>query len=266
MKLPYKDPNSHKGQKGKVIVIGGSAKYYGAPILTALGAEKAGADLINVYLPSEHMNTAKNYSLNLFLNPFHQENLSNHDVDKIIENANSCDAVVIGNGLDTNAETKLAIIEILKLVKTNIVIDAEAIVPEILSINSNGKWVLTPHQAEFKRLYGNDFTPVFAKEMAQKYNHTLCIKGKLDYVISEKSLYENHTGCPEMRVGGTGDVLAGIIASYIAQGLEPLEACRSAIYYYGNAGIELNLKKNNFTAYDLIKFYPKYLASIKHKF
>ena len=260
MEIPKRISTSHKGEIGKVLIISGSYRYYGSPILCALGAEVAGADLITLYLPEEHKNTAKQYALNFFLNSFVRNTLGFEDVGMIIDAAKHNDAMIIGPGLGNDQDTKKAIIEILSEITIPIVIDAEALFPEILNIKRSVPWILTPHHGEFTRVFNTLPTPENVQAMARKYSFTLVVKGHVDIISNGQELYLNKTGCSQMRVGGTGDVLAGIIGSFIAQKIEPYEASCSATYHYGKAGEELSTGQWSFSSYDLAKYFPSYLS------
>ena len=203
-KLPTHHKNSYKGHAGKVLIVGGSEEYYGAPILAALGAENSGADLITLFLPSEHVQTAKNYSLNLFLKKFKNSFLSKDNVPHILKEALNHHALIIGNGIGKNKKTVEAVLKILESITIPVIIDAEALIPEIL-----------------------------------------------------KTKNQNETGCSEMKVGGTGDVLAGIVGSFISQGLDPYMACCSAAYYFGKCGEALVKNTRYISAYDLASAFGK---------
>lgn len=281
IKPPKHKESIHKGEIGRILVIGGSPKYYGAPILTGLAAEASGADLIHVYTCHKNLEVAKKYSLNFFLHSFPENPgyLSLHDVKKIQQL--EVDSIVIGNGMGDDFDAKKAMLAIINSDKP-IIIDGDALVPELLKIYNPEKhqWVLTPHHGEFKRVFGVNATPDRIEEMAKKYQLNLCVKGKVDYMIacndfkinnlgllengyeinSDMILYENNTGINKMRVGGTGDALAGIIASYIGQGFSALQAFVVATNLFGSAGEALASESYNFTARSLIKFYPKFVS------
>ncbi|CAL7962928.1 ADP-dependent (S)-NAD(P)H-hydrate dehydratase [Alphaproteobacteria bacterium] len=263
--LPTWDLESHKGQSGRVVIVGGSVQYYGAPIFVALGAEAAGADLIDVCLPREHIGTAKRWSLNFFLHPFADENLSCNDIENVCSVAKNADAVVIGNGVGTASETQKAVLAILDNIHDKpVVIDAEALIPAILDVYKKDRhcWVLTPHKGEFMKLFNLSPTTQNVNNTANKFHFTICLKGIADYITSGKEFYENHTGIPQMRVGGTGDVLAGIMACYLAQNLPPFVAAKLSAYFFGKCGEALAKKAHSFSAYQLLKFYPRFLRGL----
>lgn len=261
-KLPTRKKDSHKGEVGKVIIVGGSDRYYGAPILSALGAEKSGADLINLVLPSQHIEAAKSYSLNLFLKSYIKQDLSLEDVDGIVNLAVKNHAMLIGPGIGDNSETKEAVLEILKRSSCPIVIDAQALIPEILEISKKSNWIITPHKQEFKRVFNCDADKQNIIAVAKEYKINILLKGATDIIVDDNGeVSENARGCPEMRVGGTGDVLAGIVTSWVAQGMSCMEACVGACYYFCAAAEAFRKRQRYFSAHDLVKFFPRFLKS-----
>lgn len=263
--LPVRKKDSHKAQQGRVMVIGGSKKYYGAPILAALGAEHAGADLITLALPKIHEQTAKSYSLNFFVDTFSDgEGVTTADLVVLSRLAAECDALVIGNGMKVTSGNIAGIIRVLKEVHIPVVLDAGALQSEIIDSVKSRKshCVITPHSREFERVFCTAASKQSIQRVASEKNLTICLKGMIDCIAGHNQFYENETGVPEMRVGGTGDGLAGIIASYIAQGIEPFKACCLAVYYYGKCGEKLAKQQKTFTALELIKSYPKLIIEV----
>lgn len=257
---PIRSPQSHKGQYGKVLVVGGSPDYYGAPILTALGAEYSGADLITLCLPEAHNSIAKNYSLNFFIKNFKNELLTDKDVDDILLYSQNYHVLAIGNGLGKHLKTQTAVLKILTKLTIPVIIDAEALFPEILNINAHKRdWILTPHSKEFERVFQIETSVQNIKAQAKEHDLTILVKGPVDYIATKNDFYENHTGCAQMRVGGTGDVLAGIIANYRAQNFSSFQAACAGAYHYGKAGEKLAEKQDCFSARSLAKFFAKKL-------
>jgi hydroxyethylthiazole kinase-like uncharacterized protein yjeF len=281
MKTPKHIKSIHKGQLGRVLVVGGSPKYYGAPILTGLSAEAAGADLIHIYTCHKHIEAIKKYSLNFFIESFpeHPGSLSLYDVKKIQQL--EIDVIAIGNGMGHDFDAKKAMLAIINSDKP-VMIDGDALVPELLKIYNpkKHKWILTPHHGEFQRVFGVDATTDNIEAIAREHSLNLCVKGKIDYIIAcndfkidsygllenghdinrEMLLHSNNTGVNQMRVGGTGDALVGIISSYIAQGFSALQSMIVATHLFGLAGQALAVASVSFTARALIKSYPKYIA------
>lgn len=251
--FPSKPADSHKGETGIVTIVAGCAKYYGAPIICALGAQAAGADLINLHLPQEHTETAKNYSLNFFLKPFVSPvSLGLRDIGIVINDIAHSHCLVIGPGLGADPDTKRAICLALGEASIPTVIDAEALIPEILSVERRSEWLLTPHKGEFERLFEIEATAVNVATMARKHHLTIIVKGQQDIICSPEQSYINDTGCPQMRVGGTGDGLAGILGGFIAIAGFNFNNIISAVHLYGLAGESCATEMHSFTAYELI--------------
>ncbi len=251
-----RDPKSHKGQNGKVMIIGGNEWFHGAPILCSLGAENSGADLIFPILPACHAQVARTYSLNFIIHSFKETHLTTKDLDFILEMSQKVDTVVIGPGLGENPKTQKAIIKLLHELEKPIVIDASAInysnsLPKIS--------ILTPHRGEFKKLTNEEPTPENVQKWATNLNATIVCKGPEDIIANEHEVIINKTGTPKMTVGGTGDVLSGVIGGLIAQEVEPIEACRVATHVMGRAGEILSEQEHGIKAEHIAKMLPRML-------
>lgn len=238
------------------MVIGGNEHFHGAPILSALGAENTGVDLVYPFIPPCHAHVARTYSLNFIVHYFAKTHLSLKDVKPIIKMSENVDAVVIGPGLGTLSETQKAIKSLLKEFQKPTIIDASAlmytnILPEIS--------ILTPHRGEFKRLTGEDPTADNVQKWAVNLGCTIVCKGPKDIIANEHEIIVNETGTPLMTVGGTGDVLAGFIGGLIAQGYESMEACQTATYVLGKAGESIAHHHCGLKAHDLTKMIPSLL-------
>lgn len=235
------------------MIIGGCEHFHGAPILCALGAENSGADLIFPFIPRCHAEAAKQYSLNFIIRTFEKDHLTEKDVKPILHFSQNVDAVVIGPGLGDDPETKKAIKSLLKKLEKPTVIDADALIyTNILPKVS----VLTPHRGEFKTISGEDATIQSVQKWAKHLETTILVKGPEDIIAGKTKVIVNHTGNPLMTVGGTGDVLSGLIGGLMAQGLEPAEACRVGANTMGLAGDYLAETKASLRAIDLADLLP----------
>jgi hydroxyethylthiazole kinase-like uncharacterized protein yjeF len=257
LEFPFRDPLHHKGQVGKVLIIAGSQKYHGAPIFNALGVESAGADLISLYLPSQHVELAKAKCLNTFINPFVKGDLGLKDIGLILEEAKNYHCVLIGSGIGTEADTKKAVNMILQELTVPVVIDGDALQPDIIVLPKKAPRVITPHAGEFQRIFSIKASEENVKTMAASHDLIILQKSVVDVISSPKDTYLNNTGCNQMRVGGTGDALAGICASFISQGATPFDAASSAAYYFGNAGKSLTETQRYFSTEMLIRHFAK---------
>ncbi|OYT49050.1 MAG: bifunctional ADP-dependent NAD(P)H-hydrate dehydratase/NAD(P)H-hydrate epimerase [Desulfurococcales archaeon ex4484_42] len=266
---------SHKGQAGKVLVIGGSETFTGAPTLSALAALRTGSDLAYVAAPSRAADVIATYSPNIItiklegsdhLIPQHL-NILKHWIDR-------ADCIIIGPGLGLNPESEEAFIEITKYTRElnkPLVIDADGI--KHLARNKDviyDKIILTPHSGEFKKLTGMDLpderdlwrrAEVVKKACKELGNPTILLKGPIDVISDGSRVKFNKTGAPAMAVGGTGDVLSGIAASLLAKGLEPFVAGYLAAFINGLAGaVAYKEIGEGITPTDILDRIPKVIA------
>ena len=240
--------DSHKGDNGKIMIIGGSEMFYGAPILSALGAEHSGVDLVFPFIPPMHTDAAKTYSLNFIIQPFTENHLTMKDVKSILNFSKKTDSVVIGPGLGTNPKTKEAVKAILTHLSVPTVVDASA----LMFLNTFPKTtVLTPHRGEFKELTGDDPTPKNVQKWAKDLKVTIVCKAPEDIIADEDELAINKTGNALMTVGGTGDILSGVIGGFMAQGMKPFDAGRYATEMLGKIAQDIASVQGNLRAIQL---------------
>src|SRR6185295_7045426 len=152
MKLPLRKADSHKGQNGKVLVIGGNEVFHGAPLLTARGAEKSGVDLVFVAVPPAQALPLKMANTNFIVHEFSGAHLRAQDIPLLLSIADQVDLVAIGNGLGKEPETQAALLSCLAQMRKSLVLDGESLFPEIFTVQSRNSWILTPHEGEFMRL------------------------------------------------------------------------------------------------------------------
>jgi NAD(P)H-hydrate epimerase len=270
--LPKRKKGSHKGDNGKVLVVGGSELYYGAPVLAGLAVLNSGADLVYLAVPEINFNVTRVFSPDLIVRKYPGDYLNSKAIDQILDIAEDCDSLVIGPGLGLREETKEAIFKILEKTKIPVVIDADGIKalkdkPDILKrLNA----VITPHPGEFKILTGEELPKDIEErkgiisKYAKKLQSVVLLKSPIDIIASPDGKAKlNPTGNAGMTGGGTGDVLAGLTASLIAQGLDIFNATSCAAFINGAAGDELYERKGYaFTASDLIDELPYTLKEI----
>ncbi|MFW6121827.1 MAG: NAD(P)H-hydrate dehydratase [Petrotogales bacterium] len=258
---------SHKGDNGSVLIIGGGP-YVGAPALSAMAAMRTGADLAFVATPKRCWQPVASFSPNLIVNDLHSDFLTPLDIPIIEQMLYRCTAAVIGPGLGTSKETKEAIVKIVELIIAQnkpLVIDADAIHPvgQHLDIIKNSRTVITPHSGEFKKLTGVDLPTDIddrvktIKEWAEKLGTTIFLKGYVDILSDGKRVKLNKIHNEAMTVGGTGDVLTGIIGALLSKGVEPFNAARIAAFLNGESGNEAFHKKfYGLVATDIIEEIP----------
>ncbi|MFB6223061.1 MAG: NAD(P)H-hydrate dehydratase [Haloarcula sp.] len=233
-----RDPASHKGDNGEVLVVGGGP-YTGAPALAAQAALRRGADLVRVACPVGVASEIQSYSENLILRPFDGDHLAPAHVDRLAELAADHDTLVVGPGLGDADATLDAVGDLLGAFGGTAVVDADAlsVVPDI---ETDAELVCTPHQGELRGMGGEsasdwqertDLVESFAADLGQ----TLLVKGPYDIISDGDRTRVNRTGNPGMTVGGTGDVLAGVTGA-LACGQDAIDAAAIAAYTVGNVG------------------------------
>lgn len=228
----------HKGDSGRVLVIGGGA-FSGAPALSALAALRAGADIVTVAAPKSVSSIIASFSPDLIVHPLSGDRLSEDDIPFISSIIDKFDVVAIGMGLGTDDRTYEAIKKIVRLC-SKAVIDADALIPDILSIGHKDL-ILTPHAAEMQRISGTELPGDIkersgaVKNFAGENSVTVLLKGVIDMISNGEEVFANRTGNAGMTVGGTGDVLAGLVAALYAKH-NSLQAACAAAFINGSAG------------------------------
>lgn len=257
--------SSHKGENGVVMVIGGSWMYHGAPFLSAMAALRCGVDLAYIAAPEKVVPSIRALSPTIIAIPLTDVKLTRGAVRRALKMISKVDAIVIGPGLESGSEPgiELLVKEAIALGK-GIVLDAAALYPGILRYVSGRKVVLTPHAGEFKRLFGVEVPRDLERrvklvtESAKERGVTILLKGNVDVISNGIETTINRTGSPAMTTGGTGDVLSGIVAAFLAWGLDPFKAAASAAWINGKAGELATSKKGlHIIATDLIDEIPE---------
>lgn len=261
MSFMLRDSASHKGENGKVAVIGGSRTQHGAPLLAALAAETTGVDLLFVLLPAIHEDVAKQAALNLQVHPFLENDLSPRDVRPILELLASMDSAVIGPGITRTPPALSAMEKIVAGSPCPLVLDASALQASILALFPGRTAVFTPHLGELERL---NVSQEDLARTAMERHVTIHQKGVIDRIADpEGTIQEVHGGNAGLSVGGTGDVLAGLIAGFLAQRLEPPEACALASKLLKQSADTLKEERGYaYTAHDIIRRLPSALQEL----
>lgn len=261
---------SHKGDNGLVLIIGGGP-YIGAPALSGLAALRTGVDLVYIATPKRSWKSIAAFSPNFIVTDLQKDIVTSADVPIISNLLKKCTAVILGPGLGSAPETKEAIVSIIQQViqeKKPLVIDADAIKPAGEHIQSieNTPTVLTPHVGEFKKLTGISLSQNIDERIhdvhtwAHTHNLTIFLKGYIDVLTDGTQVKLNKVHNEAMTVGGTGDVLAGIIGALLSKGVQPFQAIRIAAFLNGEAGNEAFKKKSyGLLATDIIEEIPSVL-------
>jgi len=268
--------NNHKYNNGKVFVLAGSKGLTGAAYLCSQSTLKSGSGAVILGTP-ESMNIILARKLTevmtLPLPETNETTLSLSAYIKIQEKIKWCDCLLVGPGVSKNPETTELIAKVIIENDVPIVLDADGLqaFKKIEYKEKKNKIILTPHFGEFASMLNisteelkSDFYAI-AKKFAKKYNVILVLKGSPTIITDGDSFYINSTGNPSLATAGSGDVLAGIIASFYSRNKNSLNSALTGVFIHGRcADILLNTRKANFTtiASDLIKTIPDSIKSI----
>ena len=242
--LPDRDPWGHKGNFGKILLLCGSRGFTGAAYLSAMGALRSGAGLTFLGVP-ESIYAIEAVKLNepvVFSLPERDGKLSADAIPEILCRLPQMDAVLVGPGLGQSEGTFAAVKAVLEKAQCPVVLDADGI--NVIAGHKNilrgrtAPTILTPHDGEFARMWGQvgENRMESAMTAARDANCILLLKGHETCITDGIHCYRNRTGNPGMAVGGSGDVLSGIIVSLLGQGIAPLEAAAMAAWLHGAAG------------------------------
>lgn len=242
--LPDRNPWAHKGDFGKILLLCGSRGYTGAAYLAAMGALRSGAGLVYLGVP-ESIYGIEAVKLNeaiVFSLPECDGKLSVEALDEILERLAKMDAVLIGCGLGQSEDVQCIVKEVLKKADCPVVLDADGInvISQHMNVVRGRKHptILTPHDGEFRRFAGDIGSDrlTSAMDAASGNNCIVLLKGHETIITDGFNHYRNTTGNPGMAVGGSGDLLAGMITALLGQGIAPLEAAACAAFLHGAAG------------------------------
>lgn len=267
--LPDRDPWGHKGNFGKVLLLCGSKGFTGAAYLASMGALRCGSGLVFLGVP-ESIYAIEAIKLNepvVFSLPDEDGKLSEQAISDILQRLKSVDAVLIGCGLGISPGTAAVVQAVLENARCPVVVDADGIT--VLSSHKDvlrGRaypTILTPHDGEFLR-FGGSFGKdrmTSAAHYAREWNCILLLKGHRTCITDGSVHYRNTTGNPGMAVGGSGDVLAGMIVSLLGQGIPPLEAAACGAFLHGMAGDVCagKLGQYGMLPTDMLNFLPRLL-------
>ena len=257
--------SSRKGDNGIVLVVGGSYIYHGAPILSSIAALRCGTDLVYTCIPKINVTPTRSISPNLIVIPLVDQKLTRGAVNKLVGALpRNLDSATIGMGLAIQERNSLLV-----LVKSfldrdvRLSLDASALVPEVLPLLKNKNVVVTPHAGEFKRLFGelppNSKTQriKLVEKNAKEYGITVLLKGATDVISNGNTTYLYEKKIPAMTVGGTGDVLSGLVAGMLSKSRNALESAASAAFINGLAGKSAQKKLGlHMTSMDLLDEIP----------
>ena len=242
--LPDRDPWGHKGSFGKILLLCGSRGFTGAAYLAAMGALRCGAGLVFLGVP-ESIYAIEAVKLNepvVFPLPDADGKLSEEAIPEILERLPNMDAVLIGCGMGQSEGTLAVTKAVLEHAECPVVVDADGI--NVLAQHRDilrGRaypTILTPHDGEFVRLGGviGQDRMAAAQSLAEDLDCIVLLKGHETCITDGCVSYRNRTGNPGMAVGGSGDILAGMITALLGQGIAPVEAAAAGAWLHGAAG------------------------------
>jgi len=275
-KLAPREAESHKGDYGRVLIIGGSRGMAGAPALAGMSALRSGAGLVTLAVPRSIQATVASFEpsyMTLGFGEAEDDALSRDSKFELSDLTHYKSAVALGPGLSLSEElhTPKLVQDLYAEVARPMIVDADglnALVTNLESLETpGGPRILTPHPGEFARLTGLAAQCETEKRAAQAGE--LCrldvceqtivvLKGHQTIITDGRQYSVNETGNPGMATGGTGDCLTGIITALVAQGLSPWEAARLGVHVHGLAGdlAAEQVGQVSLIASDLVSFLP----------
>lgn len=262
---PPRKATAKKGDSGTVLVVGGSHFYHGAPVFTSMAALRSGTDLVYTAVPRSIKTEVRSFSPALIVLPLPDDKLTVGSANRLAAMMpKKPDSAAIGMGMSiAKLEALTVLVRNLKEMGTKLLLDASALVPDVLPEIKDTNTVVTPHAGEYKRLFGEDAGKTEkecianVQRNAKKYGITILLKGPTDVVSDGRRVGINRTHNCAMTVGGTGDVLSGVAAGLLCK-MEPFEASLLAVYFNGLAGnLSFNRVGLHMTSTDLLEDLPQ---------
>lgn len=272
---PY---NSHKGNFGHLLIVAGSYRMPGAAVLAANAAVNTGAGLVTVAFPKSAYSAISSKLTEPLLLPLDDNKngrLAKTAIGELLKASESANAILIGCGLGADDETEFIVKELIKSVKCPIIIDADGI--NIVSKNidilkeARSEIILTPHPGEMSRLTGISIEEILfdaiysAQRFSEKYAVTLVLKGANTIIAGKnETTYINSTGNAGMARGGSGDLLSGMIGSFLAQSFGMFDSAKCAVYLHGKAGDTISEQYSQLSATPtmLMEVLPSLLSNL----
>lgn len=261
-------PTVQKGDSGRILVIGGSAVFSGAPALVALAAYRAGVDLVHVAAPTQTAYSISSMSADLITVKLEGDHLNPRNIGTLAPYLEKSTTVAMGPGLGLHNDTREAVKQIVTLIEERripLLLDADALKAFAeFKHKLRTPAVLTPHRGEYRILTGHELTDDVVKQAedvektAKELGAVILLKGHTDVISDGERCKFNFTGNPGMTVGGTGDVLSGVVAAFMAQGVDPFDAAVAGAFVNGAAGdFVASAKGFHMVATDLLEWIPK---------
>ena len=285
VKIPERRKDSHKGDNGYVLAAGGSKDYIGAIAIAGLAALRSGCELVKIIAPEKVAWAINSYSPDLVTMKLQGDYFKTSHFGIVRKQMEKFDVLLIGNGIGLNNESKKFCRKSIKEIKKFKVIDADAI--KSISMQDCENSIITPHAKELEYFLANSkinkaiinkISEMSERESSSRMSHeknitiksnlikkitkksldknnVILLKGKADIIISKNKILYVKGGNPGMTKGGTGDVLAGLCAGFLAQSMDILQSSINASYFNKKIGDILLKKKKGFAylASDMVK-------------
>lgn len=274
--LPKRNEYSHKGSYGKLGIVAGSKGMTGANYLATMSALRTGSGLVYSIVPESILEIMSMKLIEAIVVPLkdNQGYFSEESIDSIKNKINDYNSLVIGPGLGYKENMRGFVEFLIEKFQGPILLDADGLNLvsgniDILKLRNN-KTVLTPHPGEFARLTGRSIQEIensrekYSVEFSKKHGVITILKGHKTIVTDGEQIYINNTGNAGMATAGSGDILSGIIGSFMSQGIEAFDASTLGVYVHGLAGdiCKENLGEYGMIARDIIEEIPKALNLI----
>ena len=277
-KIPPRKQDTHKGDFGHVFVLAGSVGMTGAAYLASQAALLAGSGIVTCGIPKSLnaiMEVKLTEAMTLALSETREGSISLSAEKDVLDFAKKIDVIAMGPGLSRHKETLKLARNLLKKINKPFVLDADGAIAltgycDILKKRSTPT-ILTPHPGEMSRLVGKDIRAIqksrekIASDFAKKYKIILVLKGRQTVVANSRGdIYKNRTGNSGMSTAGVGDVLTGMISSFVGQGIDPYSAAVIGVYLHGRAGDIAANEKGQFSliASDLLDKLPQAIKEV----
>ena len=288
IRLQMRKTTSHKGNNGKILIIGGNKDYHGAPAISGMSALATGVDLVYIATPKIASLAIKDHSPDLIVKELDGDYLNLNHLDEILELAGEVDTILIGPGSGQNKETGKLFNVLVKKIKKPLVLDADALkLIDLSLIKEREDLIITPHLNEFKSFFNSIINANKNKEeldlilddlsyeklqekiaifqkITRNIKGTVILKGKYDFIFQGNKFRINKTGNSGMTVGGTGDSLAGVCTSILSQGLNSYDSAALATYLNGVSGnLAMEEYGYGFRASQLSEFLAIFMKNLK---
>ncbi len=262
---------THKGQYGKVLIVGGSREFTGSTALVALAALRTGADVTKIIAPKRAADTAASFSPELIAIPIDRDYLDGDDYERVRAESEWASVVCVGNGLGVGEGQRRLVNDMADKINKTLIIDADGL--KVLSRNKlRQNILLTPNSNEFRILFG-EMPPTdlekrmkVVQEKAKEFGTNILLKGHVDIISDGETILLNKTNSVYMTKGGTGDVLTGVCAGILGQRGDILHSAAAAAFINGYTGRrEAKTKRESLSPMDIVNGIYETITKWRHQ-